>query len=321
MTDIWRGLAVIASGGPPGGLLGGHYHRLTLEAPEVARRTRPGQFVHILCPPLGPYALAPQGPAQALHSPVPTPGLPFLRRPFSVHDADPVSGTIDLLFRVKGSGTRALALLGPGARLDVVGPLGRGFPEPGGGRPVVVGGGIGLAPLLFLARTLACGDPVTVLAGVAGGDDLALIDPFRGLPGRVDLAVAAEDGAPGTARGQVTVLLGDWLRRNPGTARGRSGVTPVIYACGPRPMLAAVWHLAAEAGARAWVSLEERMACAVGVCRGCAVAVRPAAAAREAAPSAYRLVCRDGPVFDAAEIDWGEAEAAGAPDRGEEPGP
>ncbi len=317
MTDVWRGLARVVGGRPvpPGGL----YHHLTIEAPEAAHRARPGQFVHVLCPP-PPLARLSHTSDEEYQGPVPTPGLPFLRRPLSVHDADPATGRISLLFRIKGPGTRALAAIEPGEPLDVLGPLGRGFPEPGGAHPVLVGGGIGLAPLLYLGRALTSTGPATVLAGVAGSDDLGLVEPFRDLPGRVDLAVATEDGTPGTVRGQVTVLLGDWLSRNPGVPPGRSGVTPVIYACGPRSMLAAVWRLASEAGARAWFSLEERMACAVGACRGCAVAVRPCGAGGEAEPvtrepaaATYRLVCRDGPVFAAAEIDWSRAERTGPP--------
>ncbi len=276
MSGAWRGLARIAESRR----VGADCHRLRLEAPDLARGARPGQFVHVLCP--SPRS----GPV----------GVPFLRRPLSVHDADAGGGTFELLFRVKGPGTKSLAEAPGGLPLDVIGPLGNGFPEPGrrapAGQaasdqlpPAVVGGGIGVAPLLFLVRSLAAHGPVVVLIGLAGADELDLAGPFRELA-QVDLRLATEDGSPGTTRGLVTVLLEAWL--------GEGG-SRTVYACGPRPMLAAVWALAARARAEAWFSLEERMACAVGACRGCAVAVRG---------GGYRMVCRDGPVFPAGEIDW-----------------
>ncbi len=278
------------------------YCRLVLRAPGVAEAARPGQFVHVFCP--------------GRPAPPAAPGVPFLRRPLSVHDADPGAGTISLLFRVSGPGTASLALARVGAVVDLVGPLGEGtFPLDGTGPrpPVLVGGGIGVAPLLLLARSLAARGPVSVLVGVAGAGDLGLARLFEGLPG-VELSVATEDGTPGTFPGLVTGLLERELGRGfpdegPGPGRDRPGATGepaggsrgrTVYACGPRPMLAAVWRLGRAAGARTWVSVEERMACGVGACRGCATRVL-------AGPGElpYRLVCRHGPVFDAAVLDWG----------------
>lgn len=279
MTGIWRGLAKVAESGPLGV---GVYHRLSLQAPAVAADAQPGQFVHILAPP--PRA---GGRGQP-------PALPLLRRPLSLHDVDEAKGTIDLLFRVKGPGTRALAESLPGDDLDLIGPLGTGFPL-GLGPSILVGGGIGVAPLLLLARRL--GPAVSILIGFAGRADLDLVEPFRGLPDRGGLVVATEDGTPGTETGKVTEHVEPVLRRQDG---GR----PVIYACGPRPMLAAVHGLAQKWNVPAWVSLEERLACGVGACRGCAVAVNRPGSGKSAGDVTYQRVCRDGPVFLAGELDW-----------------
>ncbi|MCL6580853.1 MAG: dihydroorotate dehydrogenase electron transfer subunit [Firmicutes bacterium] len=259
--------------------------RLVLEAPEVAREGRPGQFVHVACPP----GRAPDG----------LPGRPFLRRPLSLHDTDPRRGTVTLLFRVKGTGTAALAALEPGDRLDLLGPLGRGFPPPRRcRRAVLVGGGLGLAPLLLLAKDLVGRlhreelGGVELLAGLAGREDLGLLEPFREQArAGLGLAVATEDGAPGTVRGLVTDLLSAVLETHAGNV--------AVYACGPVPMLAAVARMARRVGVgEAWLSVEARMACGVGACRGCAVPAPPGSR------PVWRLVCREGPVFPLDALDW-----------------
>lgn len=288
---IWDGTAEVLENAA----LGQAYRRLSLRAPEVARSARPGQFVHVLCPAGAGGAIGPPS------------GAPFLRRPFSLHDADPETGAVSLLFRVKGPGSAALAAVEPGKGLGVMGPLGRGvFPPPGGRPALVVAGGVGVAPLLFLAREIAAGrgspgrGGLSVLVGIGTGADLVLAEPFRALVGRGELAVATEDGTPGTARGLVTGLLEEKLRR-------AGGEVPIVYACGPRPMLATVRELTRKAGAPAWFSVEERMACGVGACRGCAVPAR--------GQPPYRLVCRDGPVFAAEELDWDRLAGPNLPAR------
>jgi len=235
-----------------------------------------------------------------------------------VHDADPQAGTVEMLFEVRGPGTAALAATLPGDVLDVVGPLGGGcFPVSGDDRPsgatagrtppeprsltaILVGGGVGLAPLLLLARVLGTARArVRVLAGVASRADLVLVEPFYALPGLSGLVVATEERTAGAEPGLVADLLARELSELPGL-RGVDPGPVVVYACGPRPMLREVSRLARGAGVEAWVSVEERMACGVGACRGCAV--------RTTGRPPYRLVCRDGPVFAAGEIDWGGAE-------------
>jgi len=270
---------------PDGVRAGARDCRLVLEAPGVAREGRPGQFVHVACPP----GRVPDG----------LPGRPFLRRPFSLHDTDPRRGTVTLLFRVKGTGTAALAALEPGDGLELLGPLGRGFPPPQEcGRAVLVGGGLGLAPLLLLAKELVGRlrrgelSGVELLAGLTGRDDLGLLEPFlEQASAGLGLTVATEDGTPGTVRGLVTDLLPAVL--------GTSAGSVAVYACGPAPMLAAVARMARRAGvAEAWLSVEARMACGVGACRGCAVP------APTGSRPAWRLVCREGPVFPLDALDW-----------------
>jgi len=304
--EPWHGLGEVLESEP---VAAGRYRRLVLQAPTVARLALPGQFVHVLCP-------AGAGAGAGLRRADP-PGRPFLRRPFSISEADPASGSVTLLFRVKGAGTASLAAVRPGEVLDIVGPLGGGpFPGAGGRPAVVVGGGIGVAPLPFLVETLlggpgpadgpahapggsgagsdagAAAASVRVLAGVAEGRDLDLLEPLQRFEGRAEVRLATEDGAPGTVKGPVTALLGEALER--------AGEEAVVYACGPRAMLAAVRRLAVAAGVEAWLSVEERMACGVGACRGCAVKVK--------GDPPYRLVCRDGPVFQAAVLDLEEGE-------------
>lgn len=267
------------------------YHRLVLSAPEVAGAARPGQFAHVLCPPrpdLGP-----------------PPGVPHLRRPFSFHDADAAAGTVSMVFEAYGPGTRSLAAARPGDRLDIIGPLGEGaYPPPAPGRVVLIGGGAGIAPMFFLARSLedsgGGGHEVKVLIGVPDARHFGLAGPFRALSPRIDVVVVSEAGEPGMAQGLPTDRLEEVL-----TGAGERART--IYACGPWPMLIAVWRAAEASGAVAWISTGEYMACGVGACRSCAIPVL--------GPTRYRRSCREGPVFASTDLDW-EAIAAAVPGAG-----
>jgi len=208
---------------------------------------------------------------------------PLLPRAFSLVEAGDAGA---ILVRVVGAGTALLARLGPGDRLAVLGPRGRGFSAPGDGkRTVLVAGGVGVAPLVFLAERIAeGGGRATFLYGARTSADLLL----EGRIAKVaDLTVTTEDGSSGE-RGLVTAPL----------ARLLGGTDPVqIYSCGPEPMLEAVARLAVGAGVPCEVALESPMACGMGTCKGCAVL----AADRE-----YRYVCSDGPVFESTEIYGGD---------------
>jgi dihydroorotate dehydrogenase electron transfer subunit len=197
---------------------------------------------------------------------------PLLPRPMAVFRSD--GERVEFRLKVVGRGTALLAELSPGTALGVVGPLGNGFPELPG-RAVLVGGGTGIASLYELAeKRPGCR---VLLGGRTQGDVLGLPD-FERLD--VDLHVATDDGSAGQ-RGLVTDLL-------------EPGEGDVIYACGPLAMMDRAWRVASKAGARCFVSLETQMACGFGICLGCVVGAR----------GHFRYVCTDGPVFDAAELDW-----------------
>ncbi len=263
--------------------LGGEYYRLRLRPAEPFSAV-PGQFAMVRV-------------GDGLE--------PLLRRPFSLHRVDR-SGEFELMFRVVGGGTRRLARARVGDRLDVLAPLGRGF-DLADERPVLVGGGVGVAPLLFLAEALLDrGLRPTLLLGGRTDRDLLCHDDFRCLA--VPYRLATEDGSLGEA-GRVTRLL------QPELTRG--GEAPAVYACGPAPMLAAVAALCRGRAARCQVSLEASMACGIGACLGC-VAPRPG--------GGYLRVCKEGPVFDAGQVAWDAPEETPKKNCGDEtnflkPGP
>jgi dihydroorotate dehydrogenase electron transfer subunit len=244
-----------------------------LAAPHLARIGQPGQFVQVR--------------VREGHE-------PLLRLPLSLAGVDPDAGTIDLLYEVRGPKTRALAGVRTGESLRCLGPLGVGFTLPAGdARVLLVGGGIGVPPLLFLGHCLRReGGRPELLVGARTA--------ARHLPGRlltpaaVTLRLATDDGSAGH-RGPVTELLVDSLTTAPATA---------VCACGPEPMLAAVAALCRQFGVPCQVSLEAYMACGIGICVGCVVEV---AAPPGASPyERYRRVCVDGPVFDALTVRWSQ---------------
>ncbi|NLJ31294.1 MAG: dihydroorotate dehydrogenase electron transfer subunit [Clostridiales bacterium] len=205
-----------------------------------------------------------------------------LRRPISICEIDRDHKTLRFVFQVRGEGTRLLSQAEPGDRLDILAPLGRGFDLGGTGRKAVfVGGGIGVPPLLEAAKPF--GENAAVLAGFRSGNAVILKEDFERAGNRV--MIATDDGSSGH-HGLVTDLL--------------AGLAcDVIFACGPTPMLKAVCRAAKERGVPCQVSLEQRMACGVGACLGCAVRLR-----RETGEEYYGHVCKDGPVFDAAQVVW-----------------
>ncbi len=266
-------------------------HRLVLRAPRCAARAVPGQFVHLRCDPMLP-----------------------MRRPLSLMGADPAAGTVELLYKVVGLGTARLAARRPGERLSLLGPIGRPFaPVPERPRVLLLGGGVGIPPVLFLAERLAAQGPPwrpVALLGSEAPFPFALAEAREPLPGAppaatatlarleragVPARLASLRGHPGCHRGYVTELAEAWLETLAPAERGRV----LVCACGPHPMLAAVARLAARHGLPCQVALEEHMACGVGGCAGCTVPVRAGDGAL-----AMRRVCVDGPVFDAAEVVW-----------------
>ena len=258
--------------------LGAGYRLLRLEAPRVATAAAPGQFVHVRVPALDASAL---------------------RRPLSLCDAAPATGALTILFRTVGRGTEALATVRPGDRVDLLGPLGRGFPlPPAGAAAALVAGGYGVAPLHFLARAIRARDAradVRLFVGGRTAADLLLLDAFRALGVPAD--PATNDGSLG-AKGLVTAPLDAWLDAR---AADPAAAPAVLYACGPAPMLRAVDKRACARGLEAYLSLDRRMACGIGACLGCVQRVRDGRGGETLA-----RVCADGPVFPRGRIVWDE---------------
>ena len=201
----------------------------------------------------------------------------FLRRPFSVHDAE--NSRLSFLIKIIGAGTRGLAELKAGDKVSLLYPLGRGFAL-SAKKAVLVGGGCGIAPLLLLARQLnqLNNRPIVVLGGQTK-NDIARPEIFAQY---AEARITTEDGSLGT-KGLVT----EELKSLP--------LDCAVYACGPEPMLKALHKLAAEKKFELQVSLESMMACGVGACLGCVTAVKK---------SGNVCVCTAGPVFRAEDLPW-----------------
>lgn len=262
---------------------------LTLEAPDIAAAAQPGQFIHLRC-------------GEGLD--------PLLRRPFSIYGTDRATGCVLIWYQVVGKGTALLAQKKKGDVLDVLGPLGRGFHTDLSGKTVwLAGGGMGAAPLMFLAATLAEKNSVQGFFGartqsqlppglLARPAELPAAPPeyFVRSSGHSALPplVATEDGSAGF-RGLVTELLQQKIDTEP------ERKPDMLYACGPQAMLKKVAGTARQHGVPLQVSLEAAMACGVGACLGCTCA-KSAESAKGG--SAWLKACQDGPVFWAEEVEW-----------------
>lgn len=262
------------------------HFQMRLKAPAAARRARPGQFVHVLC----------DGTDSCGRS-------PLLRRPLSLSDTDPRRGTIDFIYKVVGLGTEVLAQVRAGEKVDFLGPLGRPFTAPARNRVAcLVGGGVGIPPLYFLAKSLASRPAVEirVFLGARTKKWVICADDFRKL--NFPVYVATDDGSLGY-RGSIVDLAKRELsfpRKRESDPRFREDDCS-LYVCGPTPMMAAAARLAREKKIPAQVSLEERMGCAMGVCMGCVVEVTTEPAGSHAR---FQRVCTEGPVFKAGELLW-----------------
>jgi len=244
------------------------YLRCIFQAPKIAKEAQPGQFVNI----------------KLTHN-----AEPLLRRPFSIHRIGSRANTIEILYEVVGPGTEILAQKKAGEYLDVIGPLGSGFSILDTRYSILVGGGIGIAPLLFLAGQTRIKNPasrIQVLIGARTKNDILCEKEFKKLG--CEVKIATDDGSRGF-KGKVTALLKKVL---PGTRYPVHGTT--IYACGPKPMLKEISHLSKSCKIPAQVSLDEHMACGIGACLGCVVNT----------VSGYKRACKEGPVFNAREIVW-----------------
>lgn len=268
----------------------GDQYLLRVLAPRCAARARPGSFAHLQC----------------------APALP-MRRPLSIMRADADAGWVEFLYKDVGTGTHALSERRPGETINMIGPIGTPFTtDHARPRTLLLGGGVGIPPMVFLADRLradAHWKPLVLM-----GSEVPF--PFKSrpsgflVPGMPKAVIAAmpllEDwgipsrlaslqGYPGCYEGYITGLARHWLEALGPAERAEVS----LYACGPHPMLAATAALAGEYGLPCQVSLEEYMACAVGGCAGCTVRIN--------LPDgpAMKRVCVDGPVFDARVVDWG----------------
>jgi len=219
---------------------------------------------------------------------------PALRRPFAFSgytktttsdSPASASGEASFIFQLRGRGTSHLAALKPGDALDVLGPLGKGFGKPArGSRPVLVAGGIGLGPMLYLAHELAA----AAAAGLCEAPVFVIGVRHAGLVPHVDLpsgtVICTDDGSAGF-KGTATDFLAGF----------DPGLPPYFYACGPAPMMAAVDVLAQTRRAPYEAATEQWMACGVGACAGCAVRLKSGDFVR---------ACVDGPVLDGSLVDW-----------------
>jgi dihydroorotate dehydrogenase electron transfer subunit len=260
--------------------MAGNQYILRVHAPGCAARARAGQFAHITVDPQRP-----------------------MRRPISIMRAGANAGWLEFLYKVVGDGSRLLARRKPGECLSVMGPIGIPFTI-AHQRPLLIGGGVGMPPMIFIAESLRRGErqPLVILGsevpfpftprpsqflleGIPEGAIAAmpLLEDW-GIPSRL----ASLQGYAGCHMGYVTDLARHWLD----SLTEQQLVDVGIYACGPHPMLQAVVSLARDYELPVQVSLEEFMACAVGGCAGCVVEVRTPQG------PAMKRVCVDGPVFD-----------------------
>jgi dihydroorotate dehydrogenase electron transfer subunit len=255
----------------------GKYTQFTLVAPGVARSFQPGQFV----------AVGVGGPDTSM----------LLRRAFALYGVKPgaeFAGTIQFVVAAHGRGTKWLVAQKPGAKLDLVGPLGVPFPLPRDGVPVVlVGGGYGTAPLIPLAEKLIeRGSELEIIVGAATVGKLFGEMHAKRLVGKV--TVTTDDGSAGQ-RGWVTDPLPSAIERLG---------AQIVYACGPMAMLRAVGEVAQQHAIPAQVAVEEAMACGIGVCMTCVLPVRGADGV-----SRFVRSCIEGPIFDAGRVRWDDVGA------------
>ncbi len=235
---------------------------LLIECPEIARAAKPGQIVHILC-----------GEGTTL------------RRPISI--CETVGDCVRLCYEVRGKGTDWMATRRPGDKVSLLGPLGNGFTVREG-KTLLVGGGIGIYPLLSVGK--ASGE-AKALFGFRNVGLVNAIDKFE--ENEIPVSLITDDGSSGR-KGLVTELVREELE---------AGGVACVCVCGPKPMMAAVAGLCEESGVECQVSMEERMGCGVGACLAC-VCKTMFRDNEGVVGEKYKRVCVDGPVFDAKEIIW-----------------
>ncbi len=236
-------------------------YSFTILCPEVAQVASPGQFVHIRAN-----------------------GF-TLRRPISICGIDKEKGTLRIVFEVRGEGTAELTRLNEGELIDMLAPLGHGFTVDGNlDKVILIGGGIGTPPMLPLAKIY--GAKAVAISGFRNASAVILQDDFKRTG--ADTVLCTDDGSAGY-HGFVTDPLAKELE---------NGGIGMVYACGPMPMLKRIAAMCAEKNVPCEISLEERMACGIGACLGCACRTK------RNDEEYFAHVCKDGPVFNAEEVLW-----------------
>lgn len=231
-------------------------YEMLIHCPGIAREAKPGQFLHVRV-------------SDSMD--------PLLRRPISISRIDENAGTVSIVYQVIGSGTTKMSELPEGSRIDAIGPMGNGFELFPGKKCAVIGGGMGVAPLLELAARIPGCD-----AYLGFRCSTFKTEEYRRLCSGV--FVATEDGSCGS-KGYVTDLVKDINRYD------------IVYTCGPRAMLKKVKELCEGNSVKCYVSIEERMGCGIGACLVCACKVK------EGDNWHYKKACTDGPVFEAGEVE------------------
>lgn len=230
-----------------------------LKVGTIAKAANPGQFISLYC----------------------NEGSRLLPRPISICEIDKEKEALRIVYRVAGKGTEEFSAYKEGDKVEILGPLGNGFPKTEK-KAFLIGGGIGIPPMLELAKSLDCEKEIVL----GYRDELFLNDELSRYG---NVTIATEDGSAGT-KGNVLDAI-----------REKGLVADVLFACGPTPMLKAIKAYAEETGMEAWISLEERMACGVGACLAC---VCKSKEVDEHTHVHNKRICKDGPVFRAEEVDF-----------------
>lgn len=242
---------------------------MVLEAPQLAAEAKPGQFINVYCKDKSR----------------------LLPRPISIYDADPEQETLSIIYAVVGAGTREISAYAAGEVVRVVGPLGNGFPleeAKSAGEVFIVGGGLGIPPMQFLAKTLHAQYPDTPLKCFLGYRSAPWIDEAFAAYGEV--LCASDDGACGF-QGNVIDRMNAYMQDHD------SMMKRVLYACGPLPMMKGIQDWQTEYPVTTWFSLEERMGCGFGACAGC-----PAKLRMPDGTIKMQGVCKLGPVFPGKDV-------------------
>lgn len=231
-----------------------------IQVDEVAKAAKPGQFISVYT----------------------RDASKLLPRPISICEIDPAQGRLRIVYRVVGAGTEEFSTYQAGDPITVMGPLGNGFPlDVTGKKAFLIGGGIGIPPMLELAKQLDCEKQM-----VLGYRDVLFLDQEFEAQGAV--YIATEDGSAGTPGNVIDAIRANGLEAD------------VMFACGPTPMLRALKAYAAEHGIECWLSLEEKMACGIGACLACVCQSKDV---DEHSQVHNKRICKDGPVFLAQEVE------------------